>query len=285
MSAKKRLALGIEYDGQAWCGWQTQPHRKTIQDQLEAALRTFVGPAVQENPIATICAGRTDTGVHATAQVVHFDTSVQRPLHAWVRAANAHLPDSIAVRWVREVTPDFNARFSATMRRYEYWLYTDPVRTPRFSGRVAWHYQTLDVNAMQAAAQCLLGEQDFSAFRSAECQANSPIRTLHELNIESYALPSSSGSGALLRFTLQANAFLHHMVRNLVGTLVYVGSGRQPASWVAEVLASRNRGLAAPTFAPDGLYLTQVEYGAEHGVPTAAISPFFAPLREEPHLC
>jgi pseudouridylate synthase I len=242
-----RIALGLAYDGGPWQGWQTQPHRRTVQDTLEAALARFVG-----QPVATVCAGRTDTGVHAAMQVVHLDAPVQRREISWVRGVNAHLPPSIAVRWVREVPDDFHARFSARWRSYVYLLRNEPVRHPLWAGKAGWCFQPLDVQAMRQAARSLLGEHDFSSFRSAECQAAQPVRTLHRLDIER--------DGDLLVFYLQANAFLHHMVRNIVGSLVYVGQGRRPVEWMAELLRLRDRRLAAPTFQADGLYLAAIGY-------------------------
>lgn len=256
-----RIALGIQYEGSAFHGWQTQPDGKTVQDVLEAALAAFVGA-----PVATICAGRTDSGVHATGQVVHLDSPVDRPLSAWVRGLNAQLPRSVAVRWARAVEPDFSARFSASARRYEYWLLNDPVRAPLYEGRTGWVYRPLDLAAMVAGAAHLLGTHDFTSFRAAECQAASPVRTLSRLELCRH--------GALIRIQLGANAFLHHMVRNIVGTLVYVGLARQSPDWVGEVLAARSRAVAAPTFSAAGLYLTGVEYDPRHGLPTDGGSPF-----------
>lgn len=210
-----RIALGLEYHGPAFCGWQTQPGGGAVQDALERALEAFAG-----GPVATVCAGRTDAGVHATAQVVHIDAPVQRPVDAWVRGVNAHLPAAVAVRWARAVPEDFHARFSATRRGYDYWLLNDPVRSPLHEGRVGWVFRPLDAAAMQAAADLLVGKHDFTSFRAAECQAASPVRELRELSVARF--------GRLIRVRAGANAFLHHMVRNLVGTLVYVGLGRQP---------------------------------------------------------
>ncbi|VCU72137.1 tRNA pseudouridine synthase A [Pigmentiphaga humi] len=249
-----RIALGVSYDGGPWQGWQTQPHGRTVQDTLETALGHFLGA-----PVGTVCAGRTDTGVHAVQQVVHLDTPLERPEQAWVRGVNAHLPASIAVRWARPVADDFHARFSARSRAYVYLLLDDPVRSPLWAGRAGWSFRPLDVEAMRTGARHLLGEQDFSSFRSSQCQAASPVRTMHELDI--------ARRGRMVVFTLRANAFLHHMVRNIVGALVYVGQGRQPADWMGALLAERNRSKAAPTFSPDGLYLTAVGYPAGHGLP------------------
>ncbi len=249
-----RIALGLSYDGASWQGWQTQPHRRTVQDTLETALARFLG-----QPVATICAGRTDTGVHAAQQIVHLDTDVVRPEQAWVRGVNAHLPPSVAVRWARTVPDAFHARFSARSRTYVYLLLDDPVRSPLWAGRAGWSFRPIDVEAMRAGAVHLVGEHDFSSFRSSECQAATPVRTLHELHIER--------RGRMVVFTLRANAFLHHMVRNIVGALVYVGQGRQPPAWMAALLAERNRTKAAPTFAASGLYLTAVGYPDGYGLP------------------
>lgn len=249
-----RVALGLSYDGSGWQGWQTQPHGETVQDRLEAALNRFVG-----QPVDTVCAGRTDAGVHAALQVVHIDTSVSRSAQSWVRGVNAHLPPSIAVRWSREVDETFHARFSATARTYVYALYNDPVRSPLKEGRAGWFHLPLDVAAMQAGARHLLGEHDFSAFRAAECQAASPVRTLRRLEIQR--------RGRMVYFVLEANAFLHHMVRNIVGSLVTVGKGKEASDWIASVLASRDRARAAATFSPSGLYLAAVEYPRHFDLP------------------
>jgi tRNA pseudouridine38-40 synthase len=256
-----RIALGVEYDGSRFLGWQTQPGGGTVQDALEPALSAIAG-----EPIDVTCAGRTDRGVHARGQVVHFDSGAERPDSAWVRGVNALLPDSVAVLWSQRVPEDFHARYCALSRTYRYVLVNRPVR-PALAARYAgWHHAPLDVEAMRAAAADLLGEHDFSAFRAAECQAKSPVRTLQELRIER--------TGERVDFVLRANAWLQHMVRNIVGTLVYVGSGRQPAHWVRTLLESRDRKLAAPTFAGEGLYLEAVEYAATWNLP----APLGAPL-------
>jgi tRNA pseudouridine38-40 synthase len=259
-----KIALGIEYDGYPWHGWQSQPDGLTVQDQLQAALSRFV-----DAPIRVTSAGRTDTGVHALGQVVHLESDKQRETHAWVRGVNANLPESITVRWAQPVDDDFHARFSATQRTYEYWLYNHPVRSSLYLHRTGWTHAPLNVALMQQAAHTLLGKQDFSAFRSAECQAKSPIRTVKQIDITPF--------GTLIRFRLSADAFLHHMVRNIVGTLVYIGSGRQPVQWAQQILQSRNRTTAAPTFSPAGLYLTQVEYPQPFSIPINTASPFILP--------
>jgi tRNA pseudouridine38-40 synthase len=242
-----RIALGLEYDGRPFTGWQTQPGGTGVQDAVERALAQFVGA-----PVPTICAGRTDTGVHATYQVVHIDATVDRPLQAWVRGVNRYLAETVAVRWSRVVPDDFHARFSARARQYDYWLLNDPVRPARLAGRVGWVFRPLDVAAMQAGALALIGTHDFTSFRAAECQAATPVREVQALSVERH--------GRLIRVQIRANAFLHHMVRNVVGALVYVGVGRQPPGWIADVLAARSRAAAAPTFAAAGLMLSHVQY-------------------------
>ncbi len=253
----KRIALGLQYEGTPWQGWQTQPHRQTVQDTLEAALEKFC-----RCPVPTVCAGRTDAGVHATGQIVHVDTEASRELFSWVRGVNAFLPPSVAVRWAAEVEggdAGFHARFSATARTYHYVIYNHAVRSPLWSGRAGWVFRALDADLMMAAAQALIGEHDFSAFRAAECQALSPVRSMQAIKVHR--------RGELVVVTLRANAFLHHMVRNIVGSLIQVGSGNRPVGWMAELLAGRNRELAAPTFSPDGLYLARVDYDARWGLP------------------
>ncbi len=250
-----KIALGVEYDGSRFCGWQTQASGCGVEDVLGAAVAEIAGEEV-----GLVCAGRTDAGVHAIGQVVHFDTVAKRPESAWVRGVNALLPPAVAVRWAREVPADFHARFSATARHYRYLCLNRAVRPGLLAGRVGWFHLPLDVESMRAAARMLLGEHDFSAFRAAECQAKTPVRTLFRLDIER--------RGDLLVFDFGANAFLHHMVRNIVGCLIYVGSGKHAPDWVATVLARRDRRLAAPTFAADGLYLHAVDYAAHWGLPT-----------------
>lgn len=258
-----RIALGVEYDGSRFCGWQTQPEGCSAQDALERGLAEIAGA-----PVATICAGRTDAGVHALAQVVHFDAATERPAAAWVRGTNALLPPALAVTWAREVPQDFNARYSARSRSYRYLLLNHPVRPAADQARVGWFHAPLDLEKMQRAARLLLGERDFSAFRSAECQAKTPVRTLAQLDIER--------RGDYLVFDFRANAFLHHMVRNIVGSLVYVGKGKHPPEWMGEVLASRNRALAAPTFEAAGLYLARVAYDRQWGLPDAPRTAFMS---------
>lgn len=242
-----RLALGISYDGLPWQGWQTQPGGQTIQDQLEAALLSFVGA-----PVSTICAGRTDSGVHATGQVVHIDVDVQRPMQAWVRGLNSHLPESIAVQWATEVPEGFHARFSALSRSYAYIILNSPVRQPLWAGRAGWCFRPLHVDRMRDAAQILLGEHDFSSFRSSQCQAASPVRHMYQLDVQRI--------GDFVRVNLRANAFLHHMVRNIVGELVLLGQGKTDLTHFKWVFQARDRTRAAPTYSAAGLYLIDVVY-------------------------
>ena len=256
-----RLALVLAYDGGRFEGWQTQPSGAAVQDHLERALAEIAGQSV-----ATVCAGRTDAGVHALRQVVHFDTDATRPDTAWVRGVNSHLPEGIAVRHALQVADAFHARFGARRRCYRYVLHVAPVRHPLLSGRAGWTHHALDLSAMQAAATRLIGEHDFSAFRSSQCQAASPVRRLDELAI--------ARQGALVHFTVTGNAFLHHMVRNIVGLLVAVGSGRHPPGFAAELLEQRDRRLAPPTFDSAGLYLEGVQYDDGFGMPTWGGSPF-----------
>lgn len=262
----KRIALGLQYDGSGWQGWQTQPHGQTVQDVLEKALAEFA-----QRPMATTCAGRTDAGVHALAQVVHVDTDAVREPFSWVRGVNAFLPSSVAVRWAAEVeggNEGFHARFTATARTYHYLIYNHAVRSPLWERRAGWVFRPLDELPMHAAAQALLGEHDFSAFRAAECQARSPVRTMHRIEVRR--------AGDLVVVTLRANAFLHHMVRNIVGSLIQVGNGNRPPEWIAELLRGRDRELSAPTFSPDGLYLGRVDYDARWGLPAQDTDlPFF----------
>ena len=249
-----RIALCIEYDGRGYNGWQSQPAVPNVQDALQLALTQIAGEA-----IGVTAAGRTDTGVHATGQVVHFDTQADRPLSAWVRGVNALLPRDIVVRWAHPVQDEFHARFSAHGRSYRYLLLNRAVRPAILSSKLGWFHSDLDIELMREAAQHLLGEHDFSAFRAAECQAKSPVKTLTQLDIRR--------DGDLIQFDISAGAFLHHMVRNIVGCLVYVGKGRYPPDWMREVLEGRDRKLAAPTFAPDGLYLRQIHYEEKWGLP------------------
>ena len=249
-----RVVLGVGYRGQAYHGWQSQPDGRTVQDRLEQALSCFADVGVR-----TVCAGRTDSGVHALNQVVHLDTEVVRSESSWVRGTNRFLPADIGVQWCRLLDDRFHARYSALGRRYVYVLLQSPVRPAVEAGSVGWSFRPLDLQAMQAAAQRLLGEHDFSAFRSAECQSSSAVKTLRSIHITRRA--------AYWRFEFDANAFLHHMVRNLMGCLVAVGAGARDADWLSRVLEQRDRSRCAPTFAADGLYFAGPYYDPEFDVP------------------
>ena len=252
-----RIALGLEYDGRGFCGWQSQPCGCGVQDKLQAALTVLAG-----HEVSVIAAGRTDAGVHALSQVVHFDTATLRPLTAWVRGVNAHLPQDVRVLWANPVDDDFHARFSAFERSYQYFLINRPVSPAIMAGKAGWFHAPLDLAAMQQAASYLLGEHDFSAFRAAECQAKSPVKTMHDAAVQ--------GCKGRILFSFRANAFLHHQVRNMVGALLYVGKGSVPPEFIRDLIDSKDRRCAPPTFSPDGLYLTGVGYESKWQLPTTA---------------
>jgi tRNA pseudouridine38-40 synthase len=250
-----RVALGLSYSGQAYDGWQSQPSGRTVQDQLEMALGKFTNA----ERIPTLCAGRTDAGVHALMQVVHFDTQVERTPHAWVRGTNSYLPEDISVHWAQIVPGQFHCRASASSRRYAYVLLESPVRPSLEAHRAGWVFQPMDLGRMQQAIPYLLGERDFSSLRASACQALSPVKNLMRVEI--------SQRGAYWRFDFEANAFLHHMIRNIMGCLLVIGQGKQPPAWMAEVIAARSREAAAPTFAADGLYFLGPRYDLRWGLP------------------
>jgi tRNA pseudouridine38-40 synthase len=251
-----RIAIGIEYDGSAYSGWQAQGHARSVQAELEAALAR-----VADHPVALTAAGRTDAGVHALAQVAHFDSDAPRPLLAWVFGTNAWTPNDISVLWSREVSGDFHARFSAVSRTYVYRILSRPIRPALDRQRVCWRKRELDADRMHLAAQALLGEHDFSAFRAAECQSRSPTRRVEAIDV--------TRSGDEITIEIRANAFLHHMVRNVAGSLLAVGCGDRPVEWIAEVLAGRDRTRAGVTAPPAGLYFAGVEYPPGFGLPAA----------------
>ncbi len=255
-----KVALGVSYRGTAYQGWQSQPGGRTVQDRLEQALAQFL-----DAPVRVMCAGRTDAGVHALNQVVHLDCEAQREPFSWLRGTNRFLPEDIAVQWCLPVSEQFHARNSARGRRYVYVLRESPVRASLEAGLVGWSFRPLDEVALNVAAQRLIGEHDFTSFRSAECQAASPVKTLREIRVER--------RGAYWRFEFDASAFLHHMVRNIMGCLVAVGNGSRDADWLTAVLHSRDRSLAAPTFAADGLYFAGPYYDPGLQIPetTAAM--------------
>ncbi|OYY59552.1 MAG: tRNA pseudouridine(38-40) synthase TruA [Hydrogenophilales bacterium 28-61-11] len=258
-----RIVLGLEYCGIGFCGWQSQLQGCGVQDALETAMAAIAGEKVR-----VTTAGRTDTGVHAAFQVVHFDTEVRRPLTAWVRGVNSHLPAGVAVLWAREVGEDFHARFGAMQRGYRYVLLNHAVRPGLNQGLIGWHHNPLDEVAMNEAAALLIGQHDFTAFRAAECQAKSPVKHLQRLQIER--------RGDYLLCDFRADGFLHHMVRNLMGSLIQVGAGTHPPAWVREILDGRDRARAAPTFDAAGLYLTHIRYPAHFALPETSPRWLFA---------
>ena len=264
-----RIALGIEYDGAANFGWQRQREVPSIQQHLETALSK-----VAAQPIELQCAGRTDAGVHATGQVVHFDCDADRPLKAWTMGVNANLPPTIAVTWAQHVQADFHARFSATHRRYRYVIYNHKARPAILHQGITHMHKPLDEALMHEAAQSLLGEQDFSAFRASLCQSKTPFRNVTQVTVyrqHDYVV-----------MDIQANAFLHHMVRNIIGSLAMIGSKQRPVEWISELLAGKDRSKAAPTAKPNGLYLVEVSYPEQFGIPRGNKGPLFLPLPTVP---
>lgn len=253
----KRIAAGVSYDGASYCGWQSQVAKCGVQDYVESAIAK-----VSQHVVRVNAAGRTDTGVHALCQVIHFDTDSERPVSAWVRGVNANLPETIRIEWACEVDEYFHARFAAFSRSYEYLLYNAPVSSAIMANKAGWFHLPLDLAAMQAGAKFLLGEHDFSGFRASECQAKSPIKTMHIAAVEQ--------SGNYFKFSFSANAFLQHQVRNMVGALIYIGKGAHNADYMQTLIDQRNRTLSPPTFSPAGLYLTGVGYDKKFGLP---ISP------------
>lgn len=256
-----RIAIGVEYDGRDFHGWETQRQGRTVQQVLERAVAH-----VADAPVRTVCAGRTDARVHALAQVAHFDTHARRSPRSWVMGANANLPHDVSVLWAQSMDDSFHARFSAVSRSYRYVLLNREVRPAALHGRVSWECRPLDAAAMAQAAHALLGEHDFSAFRAAGCQARNPVRIVHRLEVRR--------EGVFVIIDVRANAFLQHMVRNLAGVLIAIGTGKQPVAWAGQVLAGRDRRLGGVTAPADGLYLTGVEYPPHLQVP--CLSPNFA---------
>ncbi len=249
-----KIALGVSYDGSLFCGWQSQPSACGVQDALESALKN-----VAQHVVRVHAAGRTDTGVHGLGQVVHFETDAKRPLSAWVRGVNAHLPETVRVEWAHAVDDDFHARFSAFSRSYQYLLYNAPVASALMANKAGWFHLPLDYAAMAEAATYLVGEHDFTAFRASECQAKTAVRTLSNADILK--------AGQYFMFNFSANAFLQHQVRNMVGALIYIGKGKYPPVYMQELLNNKDRTLSPPTFSPSGLYLTDVGYDAKWGLP------------------
>lgn len=271
MGCRMRIALGVSYNGHAYNGWQSQLSGNTVQDKLEAALGRFA-----THDVRTLCAGRTDAGVHGLMQVVHFDTALTRTPFSWVRGTNTFLPPDIAVQWAQHVPDEFHSRGSAIARRYAYVLLQSPVRPSVDAGRVGWVFHPLDGEAMQEAVTHLLGEHDFTSFRASACQAKSPVKTLHRISITHRGGDSGGIVGeaphdwapCYWRFEFEGNAFLHHMIRNIMGCLIAIGQGDQPAEWMRAVRDARSRKVAAPTFSPDGLYFLGPLYDAAWGLPT-----------------
>lgn len=249
-----RIALGVEYDGSAFCGWQFQDHSPSVQGVVEQALSK-----VANGPVRVICAGRTDTGVHATEQVIHFDTSAERPMRSWVFGANANLPKQVAILWATQISEEFHARFSAMRRSYRYVICNRPVRPTFLARRTTWEYRPLDVERMAAAGRFLLGEHDFTSYRAQGCQAKSPVRTIYRLDV--------TRSNELIFIDIEANAFLHHMVRNIAGVLMAIGAGERPVEWARQVLEHCDRSLGGVTAMPSGLYLTGVQYPTQFELP------------------
>ncbi|MET1218056.1 MAG: tRNA pseudouridine(38-40) synthase TruA [Glaciecola sp.] len=262
-----KYALCVEYCGADFYGWQRQENVPSVQQTLESALSKIANHSVQVQ-----CSGRTDAGVHATYQVVHFTTSAKRDDKAWVLGVNSHLPDSISVKWVQSVADDFHARFSATARRYRYVIYNDRARPGILNKGVTHIYQPLDEQKMHHAAQCLLGEQDFTSFRAALCQSNTPFRNVHHVYVFRV--------GKYVVMDIKANAFLHHMVRNIIGSLIEIGAGNQPVEWMAELLAKKDRTLAAATAKPYGLYFVDVDFPEQYRLPASDMGPLFLQFAE-----
>lgn len=258
-----RIALGVEYKGSRYRGWQRQADGvPSVQQTLEEALSR-----VADSPVTLLCAGRTDAGVHACGQVVHFDTQVVRSMKAWTMGANINLPHDISVAWAKEMPANFHARFKAIARRYRYVIYNDQIRPAHMGQEVTWNHRPLDVERMALAADYLVGTHDFSAFRAGQCQAKSPIKNIHHLRV--------SRHGKMIVLDIRASAFLHHMVRNIAGVLMTIGAGERPVEWAKEVLESRERRTGGVTAHPFGLYLVQVEYHDEFQLPERYIGPHF----------
>lgn len=259
-----KIALGIEYDGSRFSGWQRQDHVLCVQQSIEEAIAK-----IAQHKISITCAGRTDAGVHATYQVVHFESPVDRPMRAWTMGINSNVPKSIAVRWGKEVPNEFDARFSATARKYRYIIYNHALRPGILNGGLTHEYNQINAEWMHQAAQALVGEHDFTSFRAAHCQSNTPVRCVHHIKVVRM--------GAYVVVEVKANAFLHHMVRNFVGSLITVGRGLEPVEWIQQLLAMKDRAKASMTAKPNGLYLVDVDYPAEYELPKSSQGPLFLP--------
>lgn len=252
-----RIALGLEYDGTHFCGWQSQAHARGVQSAVEAALTR-----VADHPVEVMAAGRTDAGVHAAMQVVHFDTTAARSERSWVLGANTNLPPQVSALWARQVPDGFHARYSAMARRYCYFILSRPSRLAIAADRLCWIRDELDRDRMQAAAAALIGEHDFSSFRGAECQSRTPMRQVHRIEV--------TRNGPLVAIDIVANAFLHHMVRNIAGVLIAIGTGDRPVEWCAEVLAALDRTKGGITAPAAGLYLMGIRYAPALALPSEA---------------
>lgn len=257
-----RIAIGVEYNGAAFHGWQTQqPGVRTVQEEVEKALSKVAGHTVR-----LACAGRTDTGVHGLGQIAHFETEVHREERSWILGANSNLPYDASVLWAREMDDDFHARFSAVGRSYRYLIHNRMARSALLAGRATWVYRPLDATLMHEAGQQLVGTHDFSSFRAIGCQANSPVRTLHSLTVKRF--------GDHIELRVHANAFLHHMVRNIAGVLIAIGKGDKPVEWVSEVLEHRDRTKGGVTAPPEGLYFEKVDYPEPYQLPEPGLSGY-----------
>ncbi|WP_131782966.1 tRNA pseudouridine(38-40) synthase TruA [Legionella gresilensis] len=257
-----RIALGVEYDGSQYHGWQAQTGLHTVQQVIETAISR-----IADCKINVVCAGRTDTGVHATNQIIHFDCVKERSIRSWIQGANSYLPKDVCIKWGKEMPDNFHARYSALSRQYRYIIYNSAIRPALLRGNVTWQYRQLNHVHMHEASQYLLGENDFTSFRSVECQSNTPMRNIYHVQV--------TRQGDLVIIDIIANAFLHHMVRNIAGVLIAVGSGKKPVIWVHEVLKATDRRLGAETAPPYGLYLVNVTYPKEFGIIANASNPLF----------
>ena len=257
-----RYALGVEYDGSRYCGWQRQSHSPSVQQHVEEALSKIANESIK-----VVCAGRTDTGVHATNQVIHFDTEQIRKDRAWTLGVNTHLPDTISIKWVKQVNEEFHARFSATARRYRYIIYNNPLRSALLSTGISFNYNELNADLMHQAAQHLVGHHDFTSFRTVHCQSHSPERTLYHCDVKR--------EGRFIIIDVRGNAFLHHMIRNISGSLMRVGEGIESTDWIKEVLEAKNRCLAGMTAPAEGLYFVGVEYPEKFILPKEPLGPLF----------
>ncbi|MBN1379640.1 MAG: tRNA pseudouridine(38-40) synthase TruA [Gammaproteobacteria bacterium] len=260
-----RIACGIEYDGSAYHGWQRQQNAVSIQQVVEGALSKVANQSIE-----VICAGRTDSGVHATGQVIHFDTTAERDAHAWMLGTNSNLPKDVSVSWAQPVSNDFHARFKAVERSYRYIVLNRYTRSALLHKRVTWWLHPVEVERMQVAAQYLLGEHDFSSFRAVNCQAKTPVRTLHELKIHA--------QGHVIYMDLRADGFLYHMVRNIAGVLLKIGTGEKPLDWTQTVLEAKNRTQGGITAPAQGLYLTDVRYPDEFSIPRSGYKPVYGDI-------